>query len=555
MIDAKIFREAIISGANNIFKSRIHINELNIFPVPDGDTGTNMSLTAMGAAKEMRTDVSTKLCDAVSTAASAALMSSRGNSGVILSILLKGMAKSLAGTETVGIGRFVEALGEGVAEVYSSVAKPTEGTMLTVMRVAHERGKKALEESADMAYVWGNVCEGARDALTNTPDLLPVLKKAGVVDSGGKGLCLIFEGILSVFFGKGIIEPEPGSEWLSDNDGFRAAADAFKESSNYTYCNEFIIFKSSNCEFDAEKFRKILCDLGDCAVVVENKEIFKTHVHSNLPDKVIGEGLKYGQIIDYKIDNLEEQRKEALEAASAHKNEEIIECSTPKYVEPSGICGVVAIACGNGIVSLFKDLGASYVVIGGQTMNPSAKEIADAVLATPAKTVFVLPNNKNIIMTAQQASSFVKDRNLVVIKSRSIPQGISAISSFIPDSPADENIASMNAALKSVKSGYVTFAERDSEFSGFRKIKKGDALALFEGKLKFAEKSPEEALFKLVKFMANKRTEFITVIYGVSLKSEEVAEAKQRISEKFNWAELNFIYGGNEIYYFIVSVE
>ncbi|MDR2073806.1 MAG: DAK2 domain-containing protein [Oscillospiraceae bacterium] len=556
-LDAIKFRDALISAANNIYKNRIHINELNIFPVPDGDTGTNMSLTILGVAEKVKECESSKLGDVVKVASSASLRSARGNSGVILSVIIKGMAEKLKDLDCALAEDLVSSLGEGVKQAYDSVARPTEGTMLTVARLAHEFGRAALEKFGpnNLTPIWEEVCEGARKALQETPDLLPVLKKAGVVDAGGKGLCLILEGMLSVFKDGKIIENDSKGFEVDGSDSFRAASDAFDGDITFTYCTECIVTRHVKFQFIPEKFRSVLEKIGDCVVVVNDNEIIKIHIHTNSPEKVLGEALKYGQLINVKVDNLEEQRKTAMEAASAYETQEVIESDKDvRFAQPQKNSGVVAVACDSGLIKIFEDMGVDQIVVGGQTMNPSADEIATAAMAVPAQVVYILPNNKNIIMAAQQAVGFVNDRKLIVLPSKTIPQGISAVMAYAPDASEDENMNSMTSAMKTVRTGQVTYAERDSEFNGFR-IKKNDILALDEGKLVFVCKNPYDAAFRLIKSIFGKGSGFIVLIYGSEIEDQDLEMLVKKLEKKFPGVDLQAIYGGSEIYHFIISVE
>lgn len=556
MIDGLILKKAFISGANNIIKSKKFVNELNIFPVPDGDTGTNMSMTISSGVEALN-----KLNDEVTAGeviqafVPALLRGARGNSGVILSILFRGFTELFSNSKTLTGSDLAQALDVGVKAAYSSVTKPTEGTILTVARVACERAKEAAKINNDAVSVWEKACAGAKDALKQTPELLPVLKKAGVVDAGGKGLCLIFEGMLSYIKDEIFVEPGEEIPDIEENDEFRNAAAEFDQDIRFTYCTEFIVQRNRLCNLRPLRLRNRLQKIGDCVVVVDDEEIIKVHVHTENPGKVLEEGLRYGQFLTVKIENMKEQHRKAAEAKQEKLSKSIQNAEVFERKEPEEEVGFVAVAAGNGVVSLFKDLGCQNVISGGQTMNPSTDKIVEAILATPAKTVYVFPNNKNIIMSAQQAISLVKDRTVVVVPTKTIPQGIAAILSYSFENDMESNIDIMTAAFSKVKTGQITFAARDSEFGGF-KIKERDILALSDGKLVFTDKDPVKAVAKLAKSLSNKDTEFITLIYGESVSLEQAEKAKEMIESALkNKIEVTLINGEQPIYHFVISVE
>ena len=553
MISGVCLKNAVISGANNIFKNKSHIDELNIFPVPDGDTGTNMSMTMMSASDALKKSENLNTCnDVAKLVASSLLRGARGNSGVILSILFKGISKGLEGIDEIDGQNIVTALGLGVDMAYNSVMKPTEGTMLTVARVAYERGKLAAHFNNDMIHVWSEVCLGAREALKTTPDLLPVLKKAGVVDAGGKGLCLVFEGMLSVFKSGLVIDADSEALNVEKEDEFRSAAAMFDDDIRFTYCTEYIVGRNLSCKLAPHKLRKYLEKIGDCVVVVDDEDIIKVHVHTENPGKALQEGLKFGELLTIKVENMKEQHRKAVEA---QRENSLKSSPSFEYKEPVIEMGFVAVAAGKGIHSLFGDLGCENVISGGQTMNPSIDQIVDAVTATPAKTVFVLPNNKNIVMAANQAVDLVKDRKVVVIPTKTVTQGISALLSYDPAKSVDQNFKLMMEAWPKVRTGQVTFASRNSEFGGF-KIKEGDIIALDNGKLVLVDDDPVKAAVKLAKMIVGKDSEFISVIYGDEVnqqQAEAVSGEIQKIAKSD--ADITVIDGGQPIYHFIISVE
>ena len=555
MINGAELRDAIISGANNLLRYKNAVDELNIFPVPDGDTGTNMSMTmASGAAELSRNDGT--VAEVAKAASGALLRGARGNSGVILSLLFRGFAKGVEGMEEIGGADLVAALGVGVEAAYKAVMKPTEGTILTVARVACEAGKTAAQDDDDPVVVWTAVCRGAKEALEKTPELLPVLKRAGVVDAGGQGLCHIFDGMMSVFRDHRVIEREEPAETSVDKqagDFFRNAAAEFDQVIHFTYCTEFIVGRNPDCKKDPQDLRTFLETIGDCVLVVDDDEIIKVHVHTEDPGNALEAGLAYGQLLTVKVDNMKEQHRK-----NAAANEEAKEKSAPpKPAEPTEEVGFVAVAAGEGLKTLFTDLGCAQVVSGGQTMNPSTEQLLAAALATPAKTVMILPNNKNIILAAEQTIPLVTDRKVIVLPTRTIPQGLSALLAYNPDVSVEVNTVSMMEAASGVQTGTVTFAARDSEF-GSRRIRKDDTLGLINGRLELIERNRDAAYVcsKLTRQMVNRSTSFVTLIYGADVSEEMANDACSRIKSKISSdIEITLVNGGQPVYYFIISVE
>lgn len=548
MITGIMFRDAIISGSNNISNSRQAVDALNIFPVPDGDTGTNMSMTIGNAAKEMATlSDNCSLEEASSRCASALLRGARGNSGVILSLIFRGFAKAFKGVEEADGQDIARAFEKAVDAAYKAVMKPTEGTILTVIREAKEAAVEMAGIQNDPLEVSFAALQAARVALSKTPELLPVLKKAGVVDAGGQGLVLIFEGMESVWDHNAIVQPIEAS---GDSTSKSTVAQA-EEEIKFAYCSEFLIEKADDAkEKDAVKLRAYLESIGDCVVVVDDKDIIKVHVHSNEPGNVIQSALKYGQLINIKIDNMRYQHKNA--EIGTKSNDEII---TPKQQAPESDYGFVAVCAGDGLKELFSDLGADNVVSGGQTMNPSTDDILNAVMATPAKTVFVLPNNKNIIMAAEQAIPLAPDRKVIVLQTKTIPQGISAMLMFDDTLEAEENQMAMMEAAQRVETATVTFAARDSEVEG-QKVKEGEIMGLCNGKIKFIGSNISDIAIKATEKLFKKNEHsLITIIFGADASQEQADEVEAALSKKYSNAEISIVDGGQPIYYFIISVE
>lgn len=546
MINGELLKKAVISGANNICLQKNQINDLNIFPVPDGDTGTNMSMTIMAAAKALEDYEGNDAGEVAGIVASAMLRGARGNSGVITSLIFRGFAQGLKGMAEVNGKNLAAALGIGVDAAYKAVMKPTEGTILTVARMAYEAAVEASKKNTEVVSVWQIICDKANDALAITPELLPVLKKAGVVDAGGKGLCVIFEGMLSVIRDGVMIEYDDSTDVTVDT--FESAAAEFDDDIEFTYCTEFIVGRNSEEESDPQLLREYLETIGDCVVVVSDEEIIKVHVHTEEPGKALTKGLEFGQLLTTKVENMKEQHKNAKKSKKPAK--EVFEPA-----EPVEDIGFVAVAAGEGLKGLFKDLGCTNVVSGGQSMNPSTDDIYAAIMATPAKNVIVLPNNKNIILAAEQTIPMVKDRNVVIVPTRTIPQGMTAMLNFDPEISAESNAQLMMDAVHNVGTGLVTFAARNSEFGG-KKIKEGDIIALENGKLTITEKSTVKAVVKLAKDMVNRDTSFITLIYGEDVSEEDANKAYEELRDKFgSRTDISLVKGDQPVYYFILSVE
>ncbi|HHW45798.1 MAG TPA: DAK2 domain-containing protein [Clostridiales bacterium] len=555
MINGNTLRDAIISGANNITNNRRIVDELNVFPVPDGDTGTNMSMSINNCVIEL-SRLENETCERVSdVAASALLRGARGNSGVILSLLFRGMAKGFKGVNEAGAKDFANALQLGVEAAYKAVMKPTEGTILTVARMASEAAAQAAQQTDDVLQVFEAAYNEAVKALENTPELLPVLKKAGVVDAGGKGLIIIFEGMLSVLRNGKIIPLEGQADSPLSTASVNAAGQ-YDGDITYTYCTEFIVKRSQQSEKDPIALRAYLETIGDCVVVVDDNEIIKVHVHTDHPGNAIEQALPLGQLVNIKIDNMRDQHERAKHDSKGEppKPAPPADSSDLKPVAPEKPVGFVSVSAGHGLERLFKDLGVDVVVSGGQTMNPSTNDILRAIEATPAHTVFVLPNNKNIIMAAEQAVP-LSTRKVIVLPTRTIPMGISALLAFDPDLDDEQNAINMEKAFNNVGTGLITFAARDSNFDG-HKIKKDELLALENGRLAFTETDLVKAVVRLTKSLFGKDRSFVTLIYGENVSKELAEEAKAAVAAKLgDEVEITLVDGGQPVYYFIISVE
>lgn len=553
MITGSMFRDGVISASNNIANNRQAVDALNIFPVPDGDTGTNMSMTIGAAAKEMAVlgdDCTVE--EASSRCASALLRGARGNSGVILSLIFRGFSKALKGMDTADGKAVANAFRKGVDAAYKAVMKPTEGTILTVVRKAAEAAEKSAESGSETIDVCEAALDAAEEALAKTPEQLPVLKKAGVVDAGGQGLVLILKGMGSVIKKGVMIEAEDGSGVTPVSTPSKSTVASASSDIEFGYCSEFLIEKSKSAKAkDPLSLRAYLESIGDCVVVVDDSDIIKVHVHSNEPGNVIQAALKYGQLINIKIDNMRYQHRNAGEGVSEGE-----EPHNPTPVEPENEYGFVAVCAGVGVAELFTDIGADIIVSGGQTMNPSTDDILNAVMATPAKTVFVLPNNKNIIMAAEQAIPLAKDRDVRVLQTKTIPQGISAMLVFDETADADTNQMEMMDAAGHVQTGQVTFAARDSEIEG-KPVKEGEIMGLVNGKIKFIGNNTVDIAFKTVeKLFKRGEHSLVTIIYGQDTDESSTEMLEERLSAKYgNDMEISIVNGGQPIYYYILSVE
>lgn len=541
-ISGKLLRDAFISGANNIYNNRREVDELNVFPVPDGDTGTNMSMTIKNALAELlNVPDGATVGEVTKKAASAMLRGARGNSGVILSLLFRGLSKGLSGKETASAEDLSASLKIGVDAAYKSVMKPTEGTILTVSREAWENTRELAAAGISAAQFIEEYIKEAKKSLEKTPELLPALKKAGVVDAGGMGYIVILEGMYAVLSGGAIISAEDEVKPQTP-----AAAAAAEQPPAYAYNAEFIILKGTSR--DTAALCAYLETIGDNASVVDDDGIIKVHVHTDHPGKAIEEGLKFGELDTVTIENMRKAHVNVIKAdVAAQKNRK-----APAAITKT--TGFVAVAAGAGIEALFKDLGADQVVCGGQTMNPSTEDLLEAIEQTPARNVFVLPNNKNIIMASEQAAKLT-DRNVCVLQTRTIPQGVTAMMNYDPDGDFKANRAAMTEAIDRVGSGQITFAVRDSEYDG-HKIKQGDILAMDNGKIVFTEKSLEKALVKLTKRLMTSASSYITVMYGSDVADEDANAAYEYLRSKVSSdVEITLLNGGQPVYYYIISVE
>ena len=554
-INGAMFKEMLLFGTVSITQAQQAINDLNVFPVPDGDTGTNMSLTIQTAAQELKKLEPATVDQAASVTASALLRGARGNSGVILSLLFRGISKELKGCKEADGAAFAAAMQEGVAAAYNAVMKPAEGTILTVSRLAAERAVNAAEEHNSVEYVIEQAIAQGEITLAQTTDMNPVLKKAGVVDAGGKGFLLILGGMLSAL--RGEERPELTEENAQEKADF---AMLNEEDITFTFDTVFIVRKSGR---SIEPFRRFLDGIGDSLVIGEDDEAFKVHVHTDIPGEALTEAQKYGTLELAKIENMRTQAQQLAAGGKAQSTDDLeaieqeleaAEHEDAGEAEPEKDFGFLAVCAGDGLAGVFTDLGADGVISGGQTMNPSTESILKEIKKVRAHTVFVLPNNKNIIMAAQQCASLTEKR-VIVIPTASIPQGVSAMMAVDPDADSAEAIEqAMTGAAQCVSTAQITYAARNSDFDGFD-IHEGDYLALLDGKLLGTDRDVSALLDALSDEAASREAEFITVFYGEDVSEEDARKASEIFTRKCPDAEVNLICGGQPVYYYIISIE
>ena len=554
-INGAMFKEMLLFGTVSIAQAQQAINDLNVFPVPDGDTGTNMSLTIQTAAQELKKIEPATVDQAASVTASALLRGARGNSGVILSLLFRGISKELKGCKEADGAAFAAAMQEGVAAAYNAVMKPAEGTILTVSRLAAERAASAAEEQNSVEYVLEQAIAQGEITLAQTTDMNPVLKKAGVVDAGGKGFLLILGGMLSAL--RGEERPELTEENAQEKADFAMLSE---EDITFTFDTVFIVRKSGR---SIEPFRRFLDGIGDSLVIGEDDEAFKVHVHTDIPGEALTEAQKYGTLELAKIENMRTQAQQLAAGGKAQSTDDLeaieqeleaAEHENAGEAEPEKDFGFLAVCAGKGLANVFTDLGADGVISGGQTMNPSTESILKEIKKVPAHTVFVLPNNKNIIMAAQQCIGLT-EKTVVVIPTASIPQGVSAMMAVDPDmSDADAIAKAMTDAAQCVSTAQITYAARNSDFDGFD-IHEGDYLALLDGKLLGTDRDVSALLDGLSDEAASREAEFITVFYGEDVNEEDAHKACDAFTRKCPDAEVNLICGGQPVYYYIISIE
>lgn len=549
-IDAAMFRKMFLAGAARLQERKEYINELNVFPVPDGDTGTNMTMTIMAAAKEVEAvekDDFALLCKAIS---SGSLRGARGNSGVILSQLSRGFTKEIRDRHMINAEVLTKAFQHAMESAYKAVMKPKEGTILTVARAGAEKSAEMFLETDDLEVYLSETLRFMRETLDRTPDMLPVLKEAGVVDSGGEGLMTILEGAVDFLTGKTSISSVHAA--LAGTKKTTAAAGtsaAHTADITFGYCTEFIIMLEKSYGKKEEKHLKsYLESIGDCVVAVSDEDIVKVHVHTNDPGLAIQKGLSFGSLTNMKIDNMREEHQEKLirDAEKISKQE--------KTTMPHKKVGFISVSAGNGLSEIFAGLGVDEIIEGGQTMNPSTEDILNAVSHVNADNIYLLPNNKNIIMAAKQAAEMTKDKNVFVIPSKTIPQGIAAMIQYMEASSVEENASAMTEQLSYVKSGQVTYAVRDTSIDG-KEIHQGDLMGIDDDGIQAVSTDIKACMVELLEHMTEKDTEFISLYYGSDVTEEEAQKLADTLSKRYPDIEIELNNGGQPIYYYLVSVE
>ena len=560
LITGALFKQMVLHGAAAITAQKQAINDLNVFPVPDGDTGTNMSMTIGAAVTELRKSSPSSVDQAASITASALLRGARGNSGVILSLLFRGLSKSLKGRDTADAASFAAAMQEGVSSAYKAVMKPAEGTVLTVSRLAAKRAVDVAAEEKDVEKVLEEAIREGYDALAQTVEMNPVLKKAGVVDAGGKGYLLILEGMLSELRGEPMPEQTEESEETKEKADFAYMA---AEEITFAFDTVFIVRKAAP-DISLEPLRTYLNSIGDSLVIGEDDESFKVHVHTNIPGSALTESQKYGTLELAKIENMRTQAEALAQGREAQSTDDLeaVEaeleagegCAPAAPAEPEKPYGFLAVCAGDGLAAVFQDLGADGVVSGGQTMNPSTESILEGVEKIPAETVFILPNNSNIIMAAQQCAALT-EKNVVVIPTKTVPQGITAMMNVDFEAPDAESITqAMTEALATVTTAQITYAARNSDFDGFD-IKEGDYLALEEGRLFGTDSDLNALLERLAAEAVEKGASFISLYFGEDVSEDDAQAAGKLFEERCPGAEVAVLSGGQPVYYYIISME
>ena len=548
-INAKMLAKMFLAGAKNLEVKKEWINELNVFPVPDGDTGTNMTLTIMSAAKEvinLQDEDMMTICKAIS---SGSLRGARGNSGVILSQLFRGFTKTIREYEEIDIPTLATATEKAVESAYKAVMKPKEGTILTVAKGMADKARELSEEGCDdMELYFRQIIEYGDEVLAKTPDMLPVLKQAGVVDSGGQGLMQVMKGAFDAFLGKEIDFTLEASKESTVKEGSASSVD---QEIKYGYCTEFIILLNKTFNIKNEiDFKEYLESIGDSIVVVADGDVVKVHVHTNDPGLAIQRALKYGALSNMKIDNMRLEHQEKINKEQQMKEQE----QKKKPDMPHKEVGFIAVSVGEGMSEIFKGLGADYIIEGGQTMNPSTEDMLNAIDRVNADTIFILPNNKNIILAANQAKTMVEDKKIIVIPTKTVPQGITAIINYVPDMDPEDNAATMECEIKNVLTGQVTYAVRDTMIDD-KEIKQGDYMGIGDSGILSVGRDMEEVTFNMIKAMMHDDLELISIYYGSDV-SEEAAEAiKAKVEETYPDCDVELQMGGQPIYYYVISME
>ena len=555
VIDAQLLQKAFIAGAYNLERNKDYINELNVFPVPDGDTGSNMSLTIMAAAREVSTLENPSMDELSKTISSGSLRGARGNSGVILSQLLRGFCKEIKGKKQITVSVLADGFVRAVETAYKAVMKPKEGTILTVAKGVAEKAVELSEMDMDFETLGQEILDHGNEVLKQTPELLPVLKEAGVVDSGGQGLMEFLTGAYNGLTGKAEISKPATSGGVAKAQTM-SSEEIDTSHIKYGYCTEFIIMleKEYNAETEA-KFKEFLTSIGDSLVVVSDDEIVKVHVHTNHPGLAFEKGLEYGSLTSMKIDNMREEHKEkVIHEQDRKKAAEQEAAKEAKKDEPKKPFGFVAVSVGEGLNDIFRDLGVDHIIEGGQTMNPSTEDVLDAISKVNAETVFVFPNNKNIILAANQAAEIEEEKKVIVIPTKTIPQGISALISFDESANAEANQAGMEDAITAVKSGQVTYAVRDTSIDG-KEIKTGDYMGIDDVGIQAVGQDITEVVKDLIGAMADEDSELLSIYYGSDVEEEKADALVEAVQAAYPDFEVEAHAGGQPIYYYILSLE
>lgn len=551
VIDAQLLQKAFIAGAYNLERNKDYINELNVFPVPDGDTGSNMSLTIMAAAREVSALENPSMDELSKKISSGSLRGARGNSGVILSQLLRGFCKEIKGKKQITVSVLADGFVRAVETAYKAVMKPKEGTILTVAKGVAEKAVELSEMDMDFETLGQEILDHGNEVLKQTPELLPVLKEAGVVDSGGQGLMEFLTGAYNGLTGKEEIK-EPVTSGGAAKAQTMSSEEIDTSHIKYGYCTEFIIMleKEYNAEIEA-KFKEFLTSIGDSLVVVSDDEIVKVHVHTNHPGLAFEKGLEYGSLTSMKVDNMREEHKEKVIHEQDRKKAAEQEAAKE---EPKKPFGFVAVSVGEGLNDIFKDLGVDHIIEGGQTMNPSTEDVLDAISKVNAETVFVFPNNKNIILAANQAAEIEEEKQVIVIPTKTIPQGISALISFDETATAEANQAGMEDAITAVKSGQVTYAVRDTSIDG-KEIKTGDYMGIDDAGIQAVGQDIIEVVKDLIGAMADEDSELLSIYYGSDVEEEKANALVEAVQAAYPDFEVEAHAGGQPIYYYILSLE
>lgn len=551
VIDAQLLQKAFIAGAYNLERNKDYINELNVFPVPDGDTGSNMSLTIMAAAREVSALENPSMDELSKKISSGSLRGARGNSGVILSQLLRGFCKEIKGKKQITVSVLADGFVRAVETAYKAVMKPKEGTILTVAKGVAEKAVELSEMDMDFETLGQEILDHGNEVLKQTPELLPVLKEAGVVDSGGQGLMEFLTGAYNGLTGKEEIK-EPVTSGGAAKAQTMSSEEIDTSHIKYGYCTEFIIMleKEYNAEIEA-KFKEFLTSIGDSLVVVSDDEIVKVHVHTNHPGLAFEKGLEYGSLTSMKVDNMREEHKEKVIHEQDRKKAAEQEAAKE---EPKKPFGFVAVSVGEGLNDIFKDLGVDHIIEGGQTMNPSTEDVLDAISKVNAETVFVFPNNKNIILAANQAAEIEEEKQVIVIPTKTIPQGISALISFDETATAEANQAGMEDAITAVKSGQVTYAVRDTSIDG-KEIKTGDYMGIDDAGIQAVGQDITEVVKDLIGAMADEDSELLSIYYGSDVEEEKANALVEAVQAAYPDIEVEAHAGGQPIYYYILSLE